>query len=64
MGKKAKNAGKKASKTCDRPATEKSVHCKKGVIKKVEVKNVSHKNGRFIFNGPYASIDKMVLGRG
>jgi|TARA_R100000479_G_scaffold176230_1_gene129732 hypothetical protein len=32
MGKKARNAGKKSSKTCDKPATAKSMHCKKGEI--------------------------------
>jgi len=32
MGKKSRNAGKKSSKTCDKPATAKSMHCKKGGI--------------------------------
>jgi hypothetical protein len=37
MGQKAKNAGKKISKTCDRKANGKSVHCKRSKVRLIMI---------------------------
>jgi len=51
MGKKARNAGKKSSKTCDKPATAKSMHCQKGKINWIKkTHNLVLDNKRTLFD--------------
>ena len=49
MGKKAKNAGKKQSKTCDKPANSRRLKCSGARIKLIQVLN-DDEIGQLLFN--------------
>lgn len=51
MGQKAKNAGKKPSKVCDKPASAKSRHCKGHKLKRACIfHNFTFENGDTMFD--------------
>ena len=52
MGQKAKNAGKKVSKTCDRHANVKSNHCKGSKVKHITLADYTSIN--------FESLEKLV----
>jgi len=58
MGKKARNAGKKSSKTCDKPATAKSSHCK-GTKAKWLNKAIRIMNDTVLYNDYEDAVEKV-----